>query len=64
MPDGNFLALQLNVSDNSDGGELAVQLGLVSIASGRLTTVPQTWVTSSALISFGWPTSSESLVPS
>jgi len=34
----------------------------VSIASGRLTTVPQTWVSSNALIGFGWPASSETLV--
>jgi hypothetical protein len=61
-PDGSFLAVQVNVSDDSDGGGLAVQLELVSIASGRLTTVPQTWVSSNALIGFGWPSSSESLV--
>lgn len=61
-PDGRFLAVQANFSDNSDDGELAVQLELVSVASGRLMTVPQTWVSSDALISFGWPASSESLV--
>lgn len=61
-PDGSFLAVQVNVSDDSDDGGLAVQLELVSIASGRLTTVPQTWVSSNALIGFGWPASSESLV--
>ena len=61
-PDGSFLAVQVSVSDNSDDGELAMQLELVSIASGRLTTVPQTWVSSNALIGFGWPASSESLV--
>jgi hypothetical protein len=61
-PDGSFLAVQVNFSDHSDDGELAVQLELVSIASGRLTTVPQTWVSSNALIGFGWPASSQSLV--
>ena len=61
-PDGSFLAVQVNVGDDSDGGELAVQLELVSVASGRLTIVPQTWVSSNALIGFGWPGSSESLV--
>lgn len=61
-PDGSFLAVQANFSDDSDDGQLAVQLELVSIASGRLTTVPQTWVSSDALIGFGWPASSESLV--
>jgi len=61
-PDGSFLAVQANFSDDSDDGQLAVQLELMSTASGRLTTVPQTWVSSDALIGFGWPASSESLV--
>jgi len=61
-PDGSLLAVQVNFSDDSGDGELAVQLELVSMASGRLTIVPQTWVSSSALIGFGWPASSESLV--
>jgi len=61
-PDGSFLAVQENFSDDSDDGQLAVQLELLSTASGRLTTVPQTWVSSDALIGFGWPASGESLV--
>jgi hypothetical protein len=61
-PDGSFLAVQVSLSDDSDDGELAAQLELVSIASGRLTTVPQTWVSSNAMIGFGWPASSDSLV--
>ena len=61
-PDGSFLVIQASFSDDSDDGELAVQLELVSMASGRLTTVPQTWVSSDALIGFGWPASSDSLV--
>jgi hypothetical protein len=61
-PDGSFLAVQVNFSDDSADGELAVQLELVSTASGRLTIVPQTWVSSTALIGFGWPASSQSLV--
>ena len=32
------------------------------MASGRLTAVPGTWLSSDALISFGWPASSDSLV--
>jgi hypothetical protein len=32
------------------------------MASGRLTAVPQTWVSSDALLGFGWPASSDSLV--
>jgi hypothetical protein len=61
-PDGSFLVIQVSFSDDSDDGELAVQLELVSMASGRLTTVPQTWVSSDALVGFGWPASSDSLV--
>jgi len=61
-PDGSFLVIQVSFSDDSDGGELAVQLELVSMASGRLTAVPDTWVSSDALVGFGWPASSDSLV--
>ena len=61
-PDGSFLVLQVSFSDDSDDGELAVQLELVSMASGRLTAVPDTWVSSDALVGFGWPASSDSLV--
>jgi hypothetical protein len=61
-PDGSFLAVQVSFSDDSDDGELAVQLELVSTASGRLTAVPQTWVSSDALVGFGWPASSDNLV--
>ena len=61
-PDGSFLAVQVSFSDDSGFGQLAAQLELVSMASGRLTAVPQTWVSSDALIGFGWPASSDSLV--
>jgi hypothetical protein len=60
-PDGAFLALQMSFSDNADDGELAVQLELASVASGRLTVVPQTWVSSDALVGFGWPASPDHL---
>jgi hypothetical protein len=61
-PDGRFLALQVSFSNNADGGELAMQLQLVSMTSGRLTVVPGSWVSSDALVSFGWPATSDSLV--
>jgi len=61
-PDGSFLVVQVSFSDGSDDGDLAVQLELVSVASGRLTAVPDTWVSSDALVGFGWPASSDSLV--
>jgi hypothetical protein len=61
-PDGSFLVIQVSFSDDSDDGELAVQLELVSVGSGRLTAVPDTSVSSDALVGFGWPASSDSLV--
>jgi len=61
-PDGSLLAVQLGFSDDSDDGATAVQLELVSTASGRLTAVPETWVSSDALVGFGWAASSDSLV--
>jgi hypothetical protein len=61
-PDGRFLALQLSFSDNSYDGQMAVQLELVSTATGHLTAVPQTWVSSQALAGFGWPAGSDTLV--
>ena len=61
-PDGSFLVIQVGFSDNTANGARAVQLERMSLASGRLTVVPQTWVSSDALIGFGWPGSSDSLV--
>jgi hypothetical protein len=61
-PDGRFLALQVSFGDNSDDGQVAVQLELLSEASGRLTVVPQTWVSSDAMAGFGWPAGGDSLV--
>jgi hypothetical protein len=61
-PDSSLLAVQLSFSSDSADGAEAVQLELVSMASGHLTAVPQTWVSSNALAGFGWPASSDSLV--
>jgi hypothetical protein len=61
-PDGRFLAVEASFSNEADDGGQAVQLELVSTTSGGLTAVPGTWLSSDALISFGWPTSSDSLV--
>ena len=52
-PDGSLLAVELSFSSDSADGAQAVQLELVSAASGRLTPVPQTWVSSEALVGFG-----------
>jgi hypothetical protein len=61
-PDGRFLAVETSFSNEGDDGGQAVQIELVSAASGGLTAVPGTWLSSDALISFGWPTSDDSLV--
>ncbi len=61
-PDGSLLAVQASFGDGADDGALAMQLELVSMTSGRLTAVPQTWVSSDALVGFGWPAGSDSLV--
>ena len=61
-PDGSLLAVQMSFSDDAADGAQAVQLELVSAASGHLTIVPETWASSDALIGFGWPASSDSLV--
>jgi len=61
-PDGRFLAVEVSFSNEADDGGQAVQLELMSMASGGLMAVPETWLSSDALISFGWPASSDSLV--
>jgi hypothetical protein len=61
-PDGSFLAVEVSFSNEADDGGQAVQLELASTTSGHLAAVPGTWLSSDALISFGWPASSDSLV--
>ncbi|MGH3205777.1 MAG: hypothetical protein ACRDP5_27540 [Streptosporangiaceae bacterium] len=61
-PDGRFLAVEVSFSSEADDGGQALQLELESTASGRLMAVPGTSLSSDALISFGWPASSDSLV--
>lgn len=58
-PSGNLLALQLS---SGDDGALAMRLEVASVTSGRLTAVPGTSVSSDALVGFGWPASTDSLV--
>jgi hypothetical protein len=61
-PDGSFLALQLSVSSPGSGGELGTRLEVAPVSTGRLIPVPGTWVSSDALIGFGWPAAGDSLV--
>ena len=62
MPDGSLLVVQVSFSDNTANGARAVQLEQVSLASGHLTAVPQTWVSSNAFVGFGWAAGSGGLV--
>jgi hypothetical protein len=61
-PDGDFLALQVSFGNTGDGGELAMQLEVAAMTSGRLTVVPGTWASSDAFAGFGWPARGDSLV--
>jgi hypothetical protein len=61
-PDGRLLALEVSFYLSGDDGALAMQLDVAAISNGRLTAVPQTYVSSDALVGFGWPTRSDSLV--
>jgi hypothetical protein len=58
-PSGGLLALQLTYG--LDGGS-AARLDVASVATGQLTEVPRTSVSSDALFAFGWPANSDSLV--
>jgi hypothetical protein len=61
-PSGGYLALQVTSENTGDDGALAIRLEVASVASGRLTVVPGTFVSSDALAGFGWPDVSDSLV--
>jgi hypothetical protein len=61
-PDGRFLALQVSFASNGDDGALDMQLDVASVATGRVMNVPRVSVSSDALVSFGWPASSDVLV--
>jgi hypothetical protein len=61
-PDGKFLSLQVSFDNLGDDGALAMQLDVVSTASGHLSVVPAIRVSSDALVAFGWPVGSDDLV--
>ena len=61
-PDGGFLAVQVSLSPGGAGGELPTQLEIAPVASGRLTVVPGSQISSDALNGFGWPGGGDSLV--
>jgi hypothetical protein len=61
-PDGQFLAIEASFYNGGDDGTLAAQLDVVSVASGQLAVAPGTFVSSDALVGFGWPTAADSLI--
>ncbi len=61
-PDGRYLAMQVTFSDGGDGGALAMRLEVASLATGQLTEVPRTFVSSDTLAGFGWPGNGDDLV--
>ncbi len=61
-PDGQFLALQVSSGDTGDGGELGMTIEVATVASGRLAVVPGTFVSSDALVGFGWPSGGDRVV--
>jgi len=61
-PSGRYLAVETSFSSEADDGGQAVQLELAATVSGHLEAVPGTWLSSDALISFGWPAGRDSLV--
>jgi hypothetical protein len=61
-PDGSYLALQVNAAPGGADGGSATRLEVVATATGRLTPVPDTSLSSDALIGFGWPPGGDQLV--
>lgn len=61
-PDGSYLALQVNAAPGGADGGSATQLEVVATATGRLTVVPDTSLSSDAMIGFGWPPGGDRLV--
>jgi hypothetical protein len=61
-PDGDLLALEMSFYNGGDDGALATQLDVASVASGRLSVVPDTFASSDALVGFGWLAGGDSLI--
>jgi hypothetical protein len=54
-PDGRYLALQLSVAEDGSADELAMRLDVASVTTGALTQMPGSFVSSDAMVGFGWP---------
>jgi hypothetical protein len=61
-PDGRYLALQITYNNTGDDGALAIRLDVVTLPTGHLTVVPETFASSDAMVGFGWPVRGDTLV--
>jgi hypothetical protein len=61
-PDGRLLALQVTARIGAGGHATATQLVVAAVASGRLTAVPGTTISSGIGVDFGWQPGSGRLV--
>ena len=61
-PDGRYLALQVNTAPGGADGASGAALEVVSVATAHLAAVPDTSLSSDALIGFGWPPGSDRLI--
>ena len=60
--DGRYLALQVNTAPGGADGGAGTQLEVLAVATGRVATMPDTSLSSDALMGFGWPPGSDQLV--
>lgn len=60
-PDGRYLALQVIAGVHGNDGQ-AMRLEVASLRTGQLSQVPGMLVSSDALIGFGWPDGTDSLI--
>jgi hypothetical protein len=61
-PDGKFLTLQASSANVGDDGALAMRLDVVSLGSGHPAVAQALFVSSDALVGFGWPAGGDDLV--
>ena len=60
--DGSYLALQVNSAPGGADGGSGTDLEVLATATGSLATVPDTSLSSDALVGYGWPPGSDRLV--
>lgn len=61
-PDGSYLAVQADPDFAGTGGGEATRLYIVSLRTGQVAAVPGTRASGGALVGFGWPDNTDTLV--